>query len=818
MPKYKLLFLDLPPKILPCKGSGGGKQKIPLRNRADHFQKLNLGFEKAWSDNETATKRRTVQSLPGKGGVYLQVKGAPGFDLIIKSLDSAKDKYNLLNVRDIEEDGQKTTYATIFIPEKERSRFAQKLLDYRDKLTKSGKPQNAALIESIENIALATLEDFWTDDPKLSPGKEAIWCEVWLRDGGTHEAVSHFKEVARQLDIPNRDGTLDFPERAVVLAKLNKVSSQQLLLHSPDVAEYRLSRETAEFFTAMPPHEQAQWSENFLRNAVFKEDAEVSVCLLDTGVNNGHPLISPLLHGNDLYAADPTWGVHDHEGHGTGMAGIAAYGDLAQALASPSTMEIQHCLESSKLLPPTGENPPELYGFLTAKCLSLAEDAAPDRKRQACMAVTAPNFYHHGEPTSWSAALDALASGANDDRKRLIIVSAGNMPSDEFAQYPASNLTKSVQDPAQAWNALTIGAYTELDSPGPDLAGYVPIAQNGQLSPYSTTSASWERKWPIKPEVLFEGGNVASDAAGNCAWGDDGLSLLTTHYQSQIRHFDSFWATSAATAQAAWFAAKVQSTYPEAWPETIRALMVHSAQWTPAMLQQFAPNGSKTELAKLCRICGYGVPSLERAQYCMNNSLVLVAQNQIQPYTKGGMQMHLLDLPWPKEALLDLGEQRVTLRVTLSYFIEPGPGKRGWADKYRYTSHGLRFEVQGAQESTSSFITRVGKDSEEKKEHSSNRDLSERWAIGVNGRSSGSLSSDLWETTAAEIAACNSLAVYPVNGWWRQRTHLKKSESQARYSLVVSLHTEAQKVDIYTPVKILLDNAIKTPTLIEVKT
>jgi hypothetical protein len=816
MPKYKLLFLDVPPQTLPCKGFGMGQPKIPPRDREAQFQKLHLGFEKAWSDNETATESRTVQSLPGKGGVYLQVKGASGFDLITKSLDSAKGKHSLLNVRDVEVDGRTTRYATLFIPDKERSGFAQKLFDYRDKLTKGDKPKNAPLIESIENIALATLEDFWTDDPERSPENEPIWCEVWLRDDGTHEAISRFKEIAQTLDIPNRDGTLDFPERAVVLAKLNKATSQQLLLHSPDVAEYRLSRETAEFFMAMPPHEQAQWSEAFLRNAVFQEDAEVSVCLLDTGVNNGHPLISPLLHDNDLHAADSTWGVHDHEGHGTGMAGIAAYGDLAQALASSATIEVPHCLESSKLLPPTGENPPELYGFLTAKCLSLAEDAVPDRKRQVCMAVTAPAFYHYGEPTSWSASVDALASGANDDRQRLIIVSAGNMPSDELAQYPASNLTQSVQDPAQAWNALTVGAYTLLDTPGPDLAGYVPIAQSGQLSPHSTTSAMWDKKWPIKPEVVFEGGNAAKDAQGNCDW-DASLSLLTTHYQHQTRHFDSFNATSAATAQAAWFAAQVQSTYPDAWPETIRALMVHSAQWTPAMLQQFAPNGSKTELAKLCRICGYGVPSLERAKYCMNNSLVLVAQNQIQPYTKGGMQMHLFDLPWPKEALLDLGGQKVTLRVTLSYFIEPGPGKRGWADKYRYASHGLRFEVQGAQESTASFITRVGKDSEEKTERPSSRDLSGRWGIGVNGRSSGSLSSDLWETTAAEIAACNSLAVYPVIGWWRQRTHLKKYESPARYSLVVSLHTEAQEVDIYTPVKILIDNAVKTPTLIEVK-
>jgi hypothetical protein len=33
--------------------------------------------------------------------------------------------------------------------------------------------------------------------------------------------------------------------------------------------------------------------------------------------------------------------------------------------------------------------------------------------------------------------------------------------------------------------------------------------------------------------------------------------------------------------------------------------------------------------------------------------------------------MHLHRLPWPKEALQAVGDQDVTLRVTLSYFVEP---------------------------------------------------------------------------------------------------------------------------------------------------
>jgi hypothetical protein len=61
-----------------------------------------------------------------------------------------------------------------------------------------------------------------------------------------------------------------------------------------------------------------------------------------------------------------------------------------------------------------------------------------------------------------------------------------------------------------------------------------------------------------------------------------------------------------------------------------------------------------------------------------------------------------------------------------------------------------------------------------------------------------------------EIADCNQIAVYPVGGWWKTRTSERCWEKQARYSLVVSLYTDAEEVDIYTPVA----NRIKTKIIV----
>ncbi|MCI5144524.1 MAG: peptidase S8, partial [Candidatus Electrothrix sp. AR3] len=292
-----------------------------------------------------------------------------------------------------------------------------------------------------------------------------------------------------------------------------------------------------------------------------------------------------------------------------------------------------------------------------------------------------------------------MCSGAADDKQRLVIVSAGNCNKEikECSCYPETQLKESVHDPAQSWNALTVGAYTQLyQIRDATLSGYEAIALTDGLSPFSTTSRCWDDKWPIKPEIVMEGGNLAKDASGFVTECDD-LSLLSTFYKPQQAHFYPFNMTSAATAQAAWFAAQIQAEYSDFWPETIRGLMVHSAEWTDTLKQQFLEKENKTSYKQLIRVCGYGVPNLEKALFSARNSLTLIAQSELQPFAKkeSGYRtkdMHLYELPWPKEVLQSLPDTtEVQMRITLSYFVEPGPGEIGWQDRYRYPSHGLRF-------------------------------------------------------------------------------------------------------------------------------
>jgi hypothetical protein len=563
------------------------------------------------------------------------------------------------------------------------------------------------------------------------------------------------------------------------------------------------------------------------RTESASEDAP-AVCVLDTGTHAAHPLLTASLVEEDCHACDPGWGVADHDGHGTEMAGLALFGRLDDAMLDGAVVQLGHRLESVKFLPPPpAVTPPPLYGAVTAIAASLVEIQRPSRPRVFSLAVTADWDVESsdtprqlGQPTSWSAAIDALAAGLEIDTTttgllflnegelaapRLFLVSAGNIHTLEEEHLARSDL-EPIEDPAQAWNALTVGAYTDLTDVGsqPSFDGWTPVAAHGELSPFSRTAVSFERTWPHKPDVVLEGGNVARSPDGTELDTPEALQILTTKaplFDQRLLTVTN--ATSAATSQAAHLGAKILADNANLWPETVRALIVHSVEWTQAMKGRFDGASSRAQRVALLRRYGMGVPDLARATRSATDALTLIAQDVIHPFDGQGRtrEMHLHELPWPADVLSELGEADVRMRLTLSYFVEPNPGRRGWARRYSYASHGLRFSVRRPTETTEEFRKRINlrARAEEERRPSSESDSSE-WFFGQTQRSAGSLHTDVWSGTAADLAERGVIGVFPVGGWWKERKDRDHSDRGARYALVVSIETPGYDVDIWTPV------------------
>lgn len=818
---------------------GGEKAEVPKLDRAQHGASLQAQLAALRSVAEQALKIQTEQALQSGFGLQIQFVGQPNVDLSFGSLgnERSRDPIKQIEVLSVISDDNRTI-ANVFVPDGKLEHFEKYIAEY----LAAKKNKNGALIDhsdllnAIATIRSAEIKALWTDEPALLPHDvaEPFWWEVWLPvRGNADDVVADFRKFATLTECRVSEHQIKFPERTVVLMYGSQQQLETSVMTLNCVAELRRAKETAEFYDGLTLPEQQEWIDEAITRLVPPSDIDATprICLLDTGVNRGHPLLAPLIGSDDLHTVNPAWGTDDTANHGSGLAGLAAFGDLTHVLESKDPLVVTHRLESVKLTPEQGANQGDAkhHGYLFAEAVARPEVARPKRPRVFASAVTSADDRDRGRPSAWSATIDRLASDydGNGLFPRLFILSAGNTEDEHaWSTYPASLTTNGIRDPGQSWNALTVGAFTNKTLiTEQDAQHYKPVAPTGGLSPFTTSSGRWDSTWPLKPDVVFEGGNVGRSATG-CA-GITSLQLLTTNNKPLERLITTTNATSAASALCARMAAQIMAAYPAFRPETIRALIVHSAEWTEAMKTPYLPAhkpSTKTDYVQLIRHCGWGAPDLDRALWSAGNSLTLVIEDIVHPYQKVkdkgvvSRDMNLHSLPWPKEQLQALPpDTKVELRVTLSYFIEPNPSARGVASKFHYPSHLLRFDVQRPLDATTEdFVARINAAAAREDNDDPIDSKDPNWILGDKQRRRGSLHQDIWIGTAAELASRGFIAVYPTKGWWCTRQALERYNLPARYSLIVSIRTPETDVDLYTPIAQQVAARIDTPVVISV--
>ncbi len=558
---------------------GRGQSNFPTRNKFEHgtFISHKLAEIRQQYDENSAIGISHLDTI------VLEFNSSPDFDLKTQSLEDMRSGIRLLNIREEKNIENKIiTRATVSIPKNKINNFVKKIDEYNQTINSETKTKNEDLVNSIEDIKLAILQSFWSDNAALIPENAPDWCEMWLLDQNIDPPIEkQFFDFCTENNIEYReDEILSFPERKVVLIKANRTILTNIINSFSGIAEIRLSKTPTRYWLDLDNRSQIEWGRDLLSRLNINNDTLISVAVIDTGVNNGHELLEQIITDEECFAVKDDSNKNDRDGHGTLMCGLVSYGDLQKCLESSEPIDIVHHVESVKIMNSSGrENEKHLYGYYTEQASLKPEIKFPERKRILCLAITSNEENLSGQPSSWSAAIDKISIAADEEisEHRLFVVSAGNIYNNEiYNLYPLGNLQMPIQDPAQAWNALTIGAYTEKTTITEEIFdGYEPLAPNGGLSPYSRTSFSWDKKWPIKPDVVFEGGNLAQKEQEIDSPTD--LSILSTSKDLQTKTFDIINATSCATAKASWFCAQLFAQYPNLLPETIRGLVVHSA-------------------------------------------------------------------------------------------------------------------------------------------------------------------------------------------------------------------------------------------------
>lgn len=817
------------------------------RNRAQHGAKLSEGLVASFFAAEA--RRPSMEDHPPgiepSNGAFVTVVLNPS----ARELDMEKPSLGLRQSAAGEDQGRRTMVLHLE-DQSARDYLAERVERYRSgPLTSKEKPPLAKDMEAIETFEPTQLVDLWREDPATMPfnGSDQVWWGLWCWEDFTDEVT----EVAMALGIQvaPQDRWSTFPDVIVVPVYGTRLQIQAMLdFGRRGLAEIGFATDDPAILVNLSGQEQDGLVNNLASRIQWPGADVPAVCLLDTGVNRGHPLIEPALAPEDLQALVEDWQGDDHfggQGHGTQMAGLALHGDLTGPLADMSTFVLRHRLESVKFLPPVPRAPddPANYGAITQAAVALAEERQPNRRRIICSATT--NDLRSGDrPTRWSAAIDEIASGVDaaegeESLRRLFVQSIGNIGHnndwssiDDVTRHPG-------EDPAQAWNALTIGGVTLKNAiEYNDQGTWFPCADIGEISPYSRTSSDWPNSTtPVKPELVFEAGNRAVTALKDqVSDAMPSLSVVSTGKGGRGDALVPFHATSAATAQAARMAAQISAEHPNFWPETVRALMVHSARWTAPMMAELGNASGLNERSGLRRKFGYGKPDLPRALASASNDLALFSQAYIQPFDRPGISRrdpnqrvggitygnaHYYDLPWPTQVLEQLENCQVKLRITLSYFVEPYPLNGSMLDPARYRSFGLRFDLKRRRETEREF---QGRFNSEMGDRAGGGEADTGWDFGPRSISAGSLHCDTWTGTAVELASRDQLAIYPVMGWWRDRPSQERYLDKARYALVVTLEAPEAGVDLQAHVAITVGALIearvaaRTDVTIDVRT
>lgn len=777
-------------------------KKLPPRDRTQHAKRLKQQLREIDKTVETISLERKKKGLEEVDGVLVTVKGAPKYDADFGPLQSKRKGIEIIN-KGTSEKGE--DYAVLRIPKGDTSPVLDKIEQYENEKedTRKGEPKHNKVLAVLEEIGGAALEEMWVGPKEMLPNNNEItWWEIWLLGGHdepfkaeTMRNQFHKFAIAESIQF-DKEERIDFPDRQVFIVEANRNTIAKAIGLLDCIAEIRPPSKGIRDWKALNSdiETNVQMDNGYDSKFLPPDPGSPSIALIDTGVADEHPLLKPAILKNGLHSIDPrTSATGDYKGHGTEMAGVALFDDISKVLLSNVQYKYPAYLESVRIKIDTQGTHKQLWGKTTEEAVKKIETQVRNN-RIYCMAIGGPSV-SNGKPSSWSATIDNLCFNHGDPR--LIVIAAGNVDPIDQAGYPTRNLATQLDDPAQARNAITVGAMCNFDQiANPPVQNIQAIAKAGELSPHSSTHLL--KNDAIKPDIVCEGSNVGWD--GSLAdFGLEGLAILTTNKDFIFRKpLTLTCGTSPAAAEASRILAQIWKENPGLKPETVRALLVHSASWTEEMKKQF-PNKRD-----LLRSCGYGVPNVSLACKSAKSSVTLIAEGRIRPFytaykmgkknrmVKDGIKKDIIifDLPWPEEVLLNLGEEIIELRVTLSYFADPNPKNT----LRNYEGAGLQWELQSADETEVNFIKRINFKEREKGEKGFSG--SKEWEIGPTARARGTLQSDRWTGTAVELAARKKLAVFPTKGWWDENNPLYK-DKEIPFSLVVSIHTKEEDIDLY---------------------
>jgi hypothetical protein len=382
--------------------------------------------------------------------------------------------------------------------------------------------------------------------------------------------------------------------------------------------------------------------------------------VIDTGVSTQTPLSTIVVNNNSDFGIgglDPRIDVADH---GTGVAALAALGPrLALPIAGTLTADAR--ILSIRLLDGSRGS------VTTAEVERLIRKAKTDFGVR--IFVLTINF---SQPLRNDAAISnyaVLLDKLSFELDILISIATANNNPDagltniDVANYPNwfVNEISNICPPADSMNNLTIGA----------IGSNFETERNEAIT-IASQPAIYTRKYHLlneslfqknrhlfKPDTVYGGGNYENDAIAPLPDAGSALQILSTDLR---HHFMRRVGTSYSAPLISNLAVRILNKYPTLRLQTVKALIINSAQKI-TFTDQFS---AFTEAQKRS-VVGNGQPDLDKCLNSNDNEVTLVIEDSITP---GNIKSFELALP---EYLNDLYKNLGLLEVTATLCFKFNP-------------------------------------------------------------------------------------------------------------------------------------------------
>jgi hypothetical protein len=431
------------------------------------------------------------------------------------------------------------------------------------------------------------------------------------------------------------------------------------------------------------------------------EQTAPKVCIIDSGIMEGHRLLAPAIDPNNSKSYVPGEGTADMVdggGHGTRVAGVVLF---PEGINGTRNIQLPFWIQNAKVLNRRNQLDSSLFPPQLMK--QIVNDFLPTRIYNLSIASWSPCRLNH--MSLWAAAIDKLI-WENDI---LFIIAVGNLFKRgnrnkpgilEFLSqgltYPDYLLSQNfcrIANPSQSSFGLSVGSITIGQFEDQDRISFA--RSHGFIpGPSPFTRAGLGLWGMIKPDVVEFGGDLVREKNQNpniVEHTDTSPHLIKSIQTSSEATGKDKVGTSFAAPKVSHLVATLQNNFPSENCLFYKGLVVHSAR-----LPEYAFNNPNVNYLKLF---GYGVPDQERALNNNSKRITLFSNGALNP-----KHADIYSIVIPSEVNRPGSDYNILVECTLSYKANP---RRTRMRTNSYLSHWLDWRTSKIGESLDDFQARI---------------------------------------------------------------------------------------------------------------